>query len=207
MASPPKVSASIAIVCFAVVLAAFLGLHLLQPDVDPVTHRLSEYAIGRFGYLMTVAFLGACLGLLALAHSVWSSVRHTFWLGLTCGAMLVAATTDGLMALFVADPYAPGRAAPAVVTPAGHMHDLLAMTHAFFWAVAIGATPFALALDPKWRGFARVSFGLGAMVALGMGVRALAGPGALGLTQRLWIGGVLVWSLAHAVALWRRAAT
>jgi hypothetical protein len=201
MTISPRASGSLAIGCFAVVLAAIVSLHLLRPDFDPVTHRLSEYAIGPYGYLMTAAFLFACLGLLALGHTVWHTVRHSFWTGVACGAMIAAAVADGLMAFFVADPYGPNAAGLVVVTTSGRMHDLLALSHAFFWSLAVGATPFALLADPKWRRFAFVSFGAGALVAAGMAVRTFSGMVMLGLTQRVWIAGVLLWSLTHALKL------
>jgi drug/metabolite transporter (DMT)-like permease len=49
-------------------------LHLLRVDLAPVGHRLSEYANGPHGWIMTVAFVTLGVGLLALgialrAHS------------------------------------------------------------------------------------------------------------------------------------------
>jgi uncharacterized protein DUF998 len=201
MTVPPRASGSLAIGCFAAVLAAILSLHVLRPDFNPVTHRLSEYAIGPYGYLMTAAFLFACLGLLALGHTVWNTVRHSFWIGIACGAMVAAAIADGLMAFFVADPYEPNPAGLIVVTTAGRIHDVLALSHAFFWSLAVAATPFGLLADPKWRRFALVSFGAGALVAAAMALRTFSGMMMLGLTQRVWIGGVLAWSLTHALKL------
>jgi len=197
-----RTSAALAIACFVVVLAALLALHLLRPEFDPLTHRMSEYAIGPYGFLMTLAFVTAGLGLLALAHTVWHGVRHSFWIVLACAAMVAAAAADGLMAFFVADPYGP----QAVVTVTGRVHDVLALSHAFCWSVAIGATPLGLLADPKRRRFALVSLGLSGLVVLGMAVRTFSGLNLLGLTQRLWIGGVLLWSVAHALALRETAA-
>ena len=192
-----RTSAAVAIACFLVVLGALLALHLLRPEFDPLTHRLSEYAIGPYGFLMTLAFAAAGLGLLALGHTVWHGVRHSFWIVLACAAMVAAAAADGLMAFFVADPYGPH----AVVTVSGRVHDVLALSHAFCWSVAIGATPLGLFADPKRRRFAPVSLALSGLVVLGMAVRTFSGLNLLGLTQRLWIGGVLLWSVAHAIAL------
>lgn len=201
MTISPRTSGTLAIGCFVVVLGAIVSLHLLRPDFNPVTHRLSEYAIGPFGYLMTAAFLFACLGLLALAHTVWHAVRHSFWTGIACGAMVAAALADGLMAFFVADPYTPNPAGILHVTSTGRIHDVLALSHAFFWSLAVGATPLGLLADPRWRRFALVSFAAGGLVAVAMAVRTVSGMMMLGLTQRLWITGVLAWSLTHAVAL------
>jgi len=202
----PRTSGSFAIGCFVVVLAAIVSLHVMRPDFNPITHRLSEYAIGPYGYLMTAAFLFACLGLLALGHTVWQRVRHSFWIRVACGAMVAAALADGLMAFFVADSYEPNAAGILHVTTTGRIHDVLALSHAFFWSAAVGATPLGLLADPKWRGFALVSFAMSGLVVAGMAVRTLSGMTMLGLTQRLWIAGVLAWSLTHALALRGRTA-
>jgi hypothetical protein len=41
---------------FLVLLAA---LHLFKPELDPSWHVISEYAIGRYGWLMVLAFLSS----------------------------------------------------------------------------------------------------------------------------------------------------
>lgn len=41
-------------------------LHVVRPDVPPLSHRLSEYAIGPYGWLMTTAFVALGCGLATL---------------------------------------------------------------------------------------------------------------------------------------------
>ena len=38
------------------VVTLYLLLHVLRPDYNPLQRFLSEYAVGRFGVLMTAAF-------------------------------------------------------------------------------------------------------------------------------------------------------
>jgi hypothetical protein len=46
---------------------AFVGtLHIARPDLAPVSHRLSEYANGSFGWMMTAAFVTLGFGMVAL---------------------------------------------------------------------------------------------------------------------------------------------
>jgi hypothetical membrane protein len=52
---------------FVVSAGAVVALHVLRPELSPVSQRLSEYATGAFGWVMTVAFVAAAVGLLALA--------------------------------------------------------------------------------------------------------------------------------------------
>ena len=46
--------------------AALLAIHLARPDLDPSWHVLSEYSIGRYGWLMGVAFASLALASLSL---------------------------------------------------------------------------------------------------------------------------------------------
>ena len=48
-------------------MTSVVALHLLPNSLGPVGARLSEYANGEFGWLMTVAFVTLGLGMVALA--------------------------------------------------------------------------------------------------------------------------------------------
>jgi thiosulfate reductase cytochrome b subunit len=82
--------------------AAFLlilaGLHVLKPQLDPSWCLISEYAIGRHGWLMSLAFVSLSASCFAL---------H-FALGLSLGGIALAVVALGALgsALFVADPTA-----------------------------------------------------------------------------------------------------
>ncbi|MPY95754.1 MAG: DUF998 domain-containing protein [Acidimicrobiia bacterium] len=45
-------------------------LHVLRPDLPPVAHRLSEYATGPYGWVMTLAFVALGVGLVALGAAL-----------------------------------------------------------------------------------------------------------------------------------------
>ena len=47
-----------------------VALHLLRPDYDPTMRAVSEFAVGPYGYFMTVAFFAIGLGMLALAFGI-----------------------------------------------------------------------------------------------------------------------------------------
>jgi hypothetical protein len=46
-------------------------LHVLEPEFDPSWRMLSEYALGRYGVLMRVAFLAMGTGVVAAAVALW----------------------------------------------------------------------------------------------------------------------------------------
>ena len=52
-----------------------VALHVLRPDLDPLSHRLSDYANGAHGWLMAVAFGVTAAAALVLAPIVASSGR------------------------------------------------------------------------------------------------------------------------------------
>jgi hypothetical protein len=49
-------------------------LHLIKPELNPITRNLSEYSNGQFGVLMILAFLFFAFGLLGLAFQSYRSI-------------------------------------------------------------------------------------------------------------------------------------
>jgi hypothetical protein len=83
-----------------VLVSAFLAilvlLHYLEPEFDPSWRMISEYEIGRYGWLMVVAFFAWGLGVLdlqmALApalQTLWGKVGR-WWLVVIAVAMIAA---------------------------------------------------------------------------------------------------------------------
>jgi len=84
--------------------ACVLVLHILRPDLQPSGHRLSEYANGSFGYLMTAAFMAMGLGLLALAYAMTDKTESRWWLRIV--PLVIAAAGIGMIlsAIFPTEP-------------------------------------------------------------------------------------------------------
>jgi hypothetical protein len=57
---------SIVIVSFPIA-AALVVMHVIRPDYTVFYHMISDYAVGRFGWIMTTAFVSVGLGCLTLA--------------------------------------------------------------------------------------------------------------------------------------------
>ncbi len=55
---------------FVVLLAA---LHFLEPEFDPTIHLISEYELGRFGWVMSLAFFSLGVAVVAMLRSTWRS--------------------------------------------------------------------------------------------------------------------------------------
>ena len=72
------------------VFALYVLLHVLRPDYNPLRRFLSEYAVGRFGVLMTAAFFLQALISLALVIGLFRDVRHSGSLLAGCAFLTVA---------------------------------------------------------------------------------------------------------------------
>jgi hypothetical protein len=59
-----------AVMAFLLLLAA---LHLIEPEFDPSRRLISEYELGRYGWLMSLAFFALGVGVLAMLRSTWDS--------------------------------------------------------------------------------------------------------------------------------------
>ena len=83
-----RVAASAA-VAFVLILAA---QHLLEPEFDPSWRFISEYQLGRWGWLMTCAFYSLMVSAGALLLSLASQIRTV---GGYIGLILLAISTVG----------------------------------------------------------------------------------------------------------------
>ena len=150
-----------ALVAFLLAVAA---LHILRPEMDPARRYLSEYAIGRWGLLMTAAFFCVAVGAGALAVG-WGRRRDPL-------ARVAAA------ALLL---YAGGMALAGIV-PEGPLHNGGAL--AAFPAVVVAL--FAVA--GVRRSLLGALLALAAAVALAVLVDAAAtGSVPIGLAQRAFV--------------------
>ena len=60
----------------SVVALAFLAvLHLLSPEFDPSWRMVSEYALGDYGWVLSLMFIAWAVSSWALVYAVWSYVR------------------------------------------------------------------------------------------------------------------------------------
>ena len=89
-------SAWVTITASAVVLLLLAALHLLSPEFDPSVRAVSEYAKGRYGWVLCLMFAFWALSSWSLAVMVWPSVQT---IGGRVGAgFLVAAGAGEAMA-------------------------------------------------------------------------------------------------------------
>jgi hypothetical protein len=152
----------VALMANAVFVAVLGALHGLKADLDPSWHFLSEYAIGRWGWLMQGAFLA-----LAVANlGTFAAIRP--WLRTTAGkigsALFLAGTAGTVLAgLCVTDPI---NTPPEAQTLSGTLHNLGGGLGLLGF---VGTLIFSVRLlrDPAWR-TARLAVGIATtLVVLG----------------------------------------
>jgi len=126
-----------------------LGLHLVEPEFDPTWRFVSEYALGRAGWMMTVAFISLAISLLAAALALVRHVRTIFgYVGLAILAL--AACGFLLAAAFQTDPITT---APDAYTFSGRMHVLGASLD--YSPVGMLLISWALGRTDGWRSLRR----------------------------------------------------
>jgi drug/metabolite transporter (DMT)-like permease len=74
-------------------VACVMILHLLRSDLPPAAHRLSEYANGPYGWVMTLAFVALGCGLMGVGVTVWAGRRDRLGWTILVTASVAAAGT------------------------------------------------------------------------------------------------------------------
>src|SRR6266700_1363611 len=67
--------ALLSIVAVAAVLLLLASLHVLSPEFDPSFRMVSEYALGHYGWVLSLMFLAWGMSSWALVVAIWSQVK------------------------------------------------------------------------------------------------------------------------------------
>jgi hypothetical protein len=105
---------------FMVLLAV---LHVIKPELDPSWHPISEYANGRYGWVMMLSFFFLALSCAALVVAVRSQIG-TIGGKIGLGALLIVAASLIAAGVFTTDPITASR---DEMTTHGHLHALAAI--------------------------------------------------------------------------------
>src|SRR6188768_4047743 len=81
-------------------------LIFLRPDIHPYSNTISEWAIGKYGWLMQVAFFCSALSYLFLFLSIKKEVQD-FWGKLGLLLLFICFTGTAGVGVFVTDAYPP----------------------------------------------------------------------------------------------------
>jgi uncharacterized protein DUF998 len=180
--------AAVAVSCLSAFGLIVVALHVVQPDLDPRNHVISEYARTGSGWLLTVA-LGCWAGSLVASAAVLRGLD----LAPVAGLLTVAAVALILAAACPTQAVA-GAVPPGVQrTVTGRLHDVgsgLATVSLFLAAALVAARA-----GPGSR-LGRVSL-LGVVVAVAVQVALLiVGPSVGGVRERLLVVIACAWQAA-----------
>ncbi len=173
-------------------LLANAALHLLRRDLNPATHYISEYAVGRFGWLMSTALVVLGVGTIALAV-VMHATMHTTWLVRVGTAVLfVSGLSTILIGLFRTDLMGQ----PSTV--AGAIHGRAAFIAILFEAISVLMLTAAFFRDGRWRSFRLVSLVFSVVVVIS---GALLPALQRGTGERLLVYTLVLWLFIAALRM------
>lgn len=116
-------AARLALAGTVAVTLMIVALHVIKPQLEPSWRFVSEYAIGRHGWLMKLAFLAWAASCAALALALRAEVKT--WSGRTgLAVLLIVAAALVFAGLFPQDPVT---AKPDELTTSGNIHAIASM--------------------------------------------------------------------------------
>ena len=206
-------AAGIAIVAITISLAALALLHVLSPEYAPSWRMVSEYANGRYKWLLTIVFFGWAAGSLALMWALWPLSATT--LGKASLMFLFFASVGQVMGgAFDINHKLHGPAAligiPSLCIAAvlatlamAQRNDILApplwTAHLTWISFALMLGAFALFLSALSRAGVDLTAQAGPLVELPAGVN-----GYVGWANRLIFASSYLWVVLTAMAVIRR---
>jgi Protein of unknown function (DUF998) len=185
-------------VAFQVLMIAAI---VLRPEIDPARNPISEYAIGRLGWLAVLGFLASAAGYACLAAALQHRLRDRLGrigLFLLCYCALATA----VVGLCVADPVTTPM---SELTAMGRVHVVAGISAFVVLPVAAVAINMSLSRTVAWAGSRKLlivtgllpTIGLVSLVALVATVTPAEGwpPRLMFLTYGAWIVAVAIKSV------------
>jgi hypothetical protein len=158
--TPVTSSARISFIGTSTFIVLLSALHVLKPEIDPSWRFISEYAIGAFGWMMSLAFMAFATGFAALFAALRPSLSGIAG-RVGGGALLISAAGLVLAAIFTTDPVT---IASGEATTRGKLHSFggaLGLAIPF----AVGFVSWRLVKDARWA-HVRVAVLVSAFVAI-----------------------------------------
>lgn len=199
----PTLLATIAACCFSYFVAALLLMHLIRPDYTVVDHMISDYAVGRFGWIMTTAFLAAAMGCLALSIGMFREGPATWPGRLGSAALIVVSAGLVVTAIFPTDL----ETAPSTRT--GDIHTLSFLVNVASALLAVIFLGLSYGSSDYWQRRKYPALGFAALLIAAFIAQFLTlHRGApYGITNRVFVAILMSWFISTSFWLWQVAAS
>ena len=189
---------NLAIAFFAYFAIALIGLHFLRPDYTPVDHMISDYAVGRFGWIMTTAFISVSLGCLCLAIGLGRDGPKTVLVAIARVLMGIAS-----LGLLVTAAFQTDLETVMVNTTHGNIHTLSFLVNIVSLFLAALSLSVSMGADAHWKSLRTPALILVAALAIAFVAQAMTlHRGApYGITNRIFVVVLISWLMLIAVRL------
>jgi len=137
-------AAQMVVIFSATFITILFLLHFLEPEFDPSWRMISEYELGRFGWMMSLAFF--CWGgsVFALLITLWSSLR-------TVGGTIARGWLMLLgVALFGAGIFKTNPIMDTTVSTANTLHTLCGALVIMTFPIVASLISGSLSRNPAW---------------------------------------------------------
>ena len=112
-----RYASTIAMAGFTAFLSVVLLMHLVNPELAFASHYVSEYAIGKHGWLLNIAFIGNLIGSIALIIALCRAYPPPH-------RSIVSILLYGIATLAILTNFFPTDPSGIPVTISGHIHNL-----------------------------------------------------------------------------------
>jgi Protein of unknown function (DUF998) len=188
--------ALLALVGIAVKFLTIAALHFVRPDVNPVLEPMSNYGVGSYSFLFTVAVVGSGLATLALVAGLYLGIAPPgrSYVGLFLLALFgISELLAGIFPIDVGEE----------ATTAGTIHNIVGNISFFCFPIAAILLSLRMGKDERWQSFRRPALALSIVVVLTV-ILTIAGFNlgiGFGVIQRVANVAVLMWMLVVALHL------
>jgi hypothetical protein len=189
--------ATVALILFSYFSIILIALHFIRPDYTPVDHMISDYAVGRAGWLMTTAFVALGFGCLALSLGLWRSGPKT--IPALIARLFLIVVFLGLMvtATFATD------LETAKDTQHGMIHTLSFLVNIVSISIAAFLLSLSFGAEPKWKTsrLPSILIAIGLVIAFLVQFLSLHRGAPYGITNRIFVFVFMSWLFFAAIRL------
>ncbi|TDW31140.1 DUF998 domain-containing protein [Cryobacterium psychrophilum] len=194
--STGRTAARIAMVGVVVYVLVDVVLQFLPPHYSPISEAESNLAVGPYGWIMNLNFVGRMITCLAAATALATLGERGVLRRIGLWLFVLGGVCSGILAFFPTDVHEAGAPGLTTETSVGAVH--LAVATVGFVAVLVGICVLTVWLStspvlPRARLVALVFTGVGVAGIVFLALTIAVLPDLLGLAERVCLLGILGW--------------